>query len=396
MVQINRLTTRRAETAPAGRHADGAGLYLEVSASGARRWLFVYRWQGKRPEMGLGGFPVIGVARARELAAAARAKLAERINPLDAKRSEFAPKFGEFALRTLDDIEGHWRNQKHRQQWRSTLVTYAKPIWTRPVSEISTEDVLRCLKPIWETKPETASRVRGRMETVLNAAKALGHRSGENPAAWKGHLKNLLPKPGRLIRGHHAAMPYQDVPAFIARLRASESVSALALEFCILTASRTGEVIGAAWTEFEEHTWTVPAVRMKSNRVHRVPLCKRSSEILQLTRQLNLPFVFPGGVTDRHLSNMAMTMLLRGLVPSVTVHGFRSSFRDWAGDCTDHPREVIEAALSHIIGDKAEQAYRRGDALAKRRRLMEDWAAFLTQPVPSVERGAPSPVLPLE
>jgi integrase len=261
-----------------------------------------------------------------------------------------------------------------------TLGVYAAPMRRKPVDTVSTEDVLGVLKPIWTEKPETASRLRGRIEVVLDAARAAGHRTGENPARWKGHLAQLLSKRQKLTRGHHAALPYAEVPDFVARLHEQTGLAALALEFTILTAARSGEALGAKWSEidFDEKLWTVPAARMKGSREHRVPLSSRALAALAQTRKLQTnDYVFPGQKRGRPLSGMSMEMLLRRMkVEDVTVHGFRSSFRDWAGDKTSFPREVAEAALAHAIGDETEAAYRRSDALVKRRKLMEAWAAY--------------------
>jgi integrase len=252
------------------------------------------------------------------------------------------------------------------------------------VDTIATDDVLAVLKPIWTTKAETASRVRGRIEKVLDAAKAKGFREGENPARWRGHLDHLLPRPSKLARGHHAAMPYEDVAAFIAKLRKRQASAALALELCILTAARSGEILGMRWSEIDlnKEMWTVPASRMKAGREHRVPLSRRALSILQeLETMKTSDFVFPGQARNRPLSSMSIEMLLRRMeVNDATVHGFRSSFRDWAGNVSSFPRELIETALAHVIGDKAEQAYRRSDALEKRRKLMNAWAAYCMAP----------------
>jgi integrase len=262
----------------------------------------------------------------------------------------------------------------------TTLESYAAPLRAKPVDTIATDDVLAVLKPIWTTKAETASRVRGRIEKVLDAAKAKGFREGENPARWRGHLDHLLPRPSKLARGHHAAMAYEIVAAFVGDLRGREATAALALEFCILTASRSGEVLGARWSEFDldKKIWTVPANRMKAGREHRVPLSSRAATILRQLQKLKAgDFVFPGQARTKPLSNMAMEMVLRRMkITDATVHGFRSSFRDWAGNVSSFPREVVETALAHVIGDKAEQAYRRSDALEKRRKLMEAWAEY--------------------
>jgi integrase len=273
-----------------------------------------------------------------------------------------------------------FRNEKHKAQWKTTLETYAAPLRAKPIDTIGTDDVLAALKPIWTKKAETASRVRGRIEKVLDAAKARGFRDGENPARWRGHLDHLLPKPLKLTRGHHAAMAYEEVPKFIGHLRKREAVAALALEFCILTAARSGEVLGMQWSEIDmdKTIWTVPAERMKAGREHRVPLSARAVAILKaLAKTTQGKFVFTGQTPHKPLSGMAMEMLLRRMkIDDATVHGFRSSFRDWAGNVSNFPREIMEMALSHVIGDKAEQAYRRGDALDKRRKLMEAWANY--------------------
>jgi integrase len=279
-----------------------------------------------------------------------------------------------------DSLSAGFRNEKHKAQWRTTLATYAAPLKDIPVDTIAPDDVLAVLKSIWTTKPETASRVRGRIEKVLDAAKAKGFRQGENPARWRGHLDHLLPKRSKLTRGHHAAMPYQDVAAFVGRLRESGNVTTQALELTILTAARSGEILGMRWAEIDldKRVWTLPANRMKAGREHRVPLSERAVAILrQLAEIRTCDLVFPGPRKDRPLSDRAMTKALRRMkADTVTVHGFRSSFRDWAGNETSYPRDLIETALAHVIGDKAEQAYRRSDALERRRRLMEAWAAY--------------------
>jgi integrase len=273
-----------------------------------------------------------------------------------------------------------WRNAKHRAQWAMTLRTYAAPLWPVPVAEVDTAAVLSALQPVWQAKPETASRLRGRIEAVLDFAKAHGQREGENPARWRGHLDKLLPKRGKLTRGHHAAMAYREIPAFMARLRERDAIAALALEFTILTAARTGEALGAQWREvdFEAKVWTVPAPRMKAGREHRVLLSGQAMEILKkLAGAKTGEFIFPGQRLERPLSSMALAMVLRRLkMEGVTTHGFRSAFRDWCGEETSFPREIAEAALAHVTKDKTEAAYRRGDALQKRRALMEAWASY--------------------
>jgi integrase len=274
--------------------------------------------------------------------------------------------------------EDSWRNDKHRQQWKNTLSTYAYPvIGDLPVAQVGTAHVLKILEPIWKAKAETASRVRGRIETILDAAKARGYRDGENPARWRGHIAQILPARTRLTRGHHKAMPYEAIPEFIGKLRARDAVAALALEFAILTAARTGEVLGATWAEvdLDKATWTIPAARMKAGKEHRVPLSPRAVEILEAVKPLGKHWLFPA-VKGGTLSGMAMTMLLRRMKADVTVHGFRSGFRDWSAECTGYAHEVAEMALAHTIENKVERAYRRGDLFDKRRRLMADWAAY--------------------
>jgi integrase len=347
--------------------------------------------------MGLGSARDVSLAQARAVAGEARALAAQGISPLEAKHKAAAQAperrpltFGEVADALLDAMSPSWRTDKHRLQWEMSLgrrdarrgeETYAKPLRQKLVAEITTEDVLGVLRPIWSTKSETASRLRGRIEAVLDAAKAQGHRTGENPARWRGHLDKLLPRPKKLTRGHHAAMPFEDVPAFVAEVRALRSVSAYALEFLILTAARSGEIRGATWNEINEGEalWIVPASRMKGNREHRVPLAPRALEILAELRMLGRgEFVFPGGKPGKPLSVMALEMQMRRLGrDAFTPHGFRSAFRDWCGECTSFPREVAEAALAHLVGDDVERAYRRGDALQKRRKLMAEWADYL-------------------
>jgi integrase len=280
----------------------------------------------------------------------------------------------------LQQIEGGFRNAKHRAQWRSTLGTYCKSVWDKPVDQITTDDVLSILRPIWTKKAETASRVRGRIERVLNAAKVHGYRSGENPAAWQGHLQLLLPKRQRLQRGHHPALPFNDLPAFWQRLTAFDTIASAALQFLILTAARSGEIRGATWGEFdfEKRLWTVPAARMKVAREHVVPLCNSGIEILNRMQEIrHSDFVFPGAREDSSLSDMTLSKVLRGLTKGYTVHGFRSTFRDWCGEKTDFSREHAEACLAHTIGSAVERAYRRGNSLEPRRRIVAAWETFI-------------------
>lgn len=392
---INKLSARSVATiAKPGRHSDGAGLYLVVDASGARRWLFLFRWDGKLKEMGLGGTTAVSLAEARIRAGEARKLLSEGRNPIEERRASKADRrapvtFGAFADELVSDIQYGFRNQKHRWQWQHTLEVYAASLRPLHIDSVTTEDVLGVLQPLWQAKQETASRLRGRIERVLDAAKAKGLRTGENPARWRGHLDALLPKRQKLQRGHHPALPYGSLPAFVDELRMRRATAALALEFAILTAARSGEVLGATWAEMDRKAkiWTVPAVRMKAGKEHRVPLSDRALQILDeaAVQRTTGDFVFPGPRKGKPLSNMAMAMLLRVRMkrPEITVHGFRSSFRDWAGECTSFPREVAEAALAHTVGDEVERAYRRADALEKRRKLMEAWAGFVSGAAPS-------------
>ena len=373
-----------------GKHPVGEGLYLVIDGK-ARRWMFRFQIEGKRREMGLGSADDLSLADARAKAVALKQSTKSGVDPIEAKKaakSEEAkiPMFGEFADDLIADLQDGFRNEKHRYQWEQTLgVSYCGMIRAKRIDEIDTEAVLSVLKPIWMTKQETASRLRGRLEKVLDAAKSKGLRTGENPARWRGHLANLLPRRQKLQRGHQPAMAYDEVPAFVGRLRARDAVAARALEFLILTAARAGEVFGATWGEIDlkAKVWTVPANRMKAGKEHRVPLTSRAIQVLEGAARLRetddaKAFVFPGGRRGRPLSNMAFKQLLvrmgeTGFVP----HGFRSSFRDWCGECTPFPREVAEAALAHIIGNSVEQAYRRGDALEKRRELMDAWGLFI-------------------
>jgi integrase len=377
----SKLTARKVETAKPGKYSDGGNLYLIVSDNGARKWVLRFTWRGRAKEMGLGSATSVPLTDAREKATDARRTVAQGLNPIDVrKRDGGIPTFGKLADDVREALSAGFRNEKHKAQWRMTLETYAAQLRDKPVDTIGTDDVLAVLKPIWTKKAETASRLRGRIEKVLDAAKAKGFRDGENPARWRGHLDHLLPKPLKLTRGHHAAMAYEDVPKFVGSLRKREAVAALALEFCILTAARSGEVLGIRWSEIDidKRIWTVPPERMKAGREHRVPLSARAAAILKtLAKTKQGEFVFPGQTSHKPLSGMAMEMMLRRMkIDDATVHGFRSSFRDWAGNVSNFPREITETALAHVIGDKAEQAYRRSDALEKRRKLMEAWAAY--------------------
>lgn len=391
----NQLTALQVKNLGAGSYIDGGGLRLLVKPTGARSWVFRYTLRGKTRDLGLGDAGPDGVrlGQARDLAAALRLKVKAGVDPLEEREREAAEALAKaqadkvaavtFKAAAEAHIEANgesWRNPKHRKQWATTLERYVYPHMSDiPVSEVTTTHVLAALEPIWKNRPETASRVRGRIEAVLNAAKAKGQRSGENPATWRGHLQLILPKRGK--PGHHAAMPYAKVPAFMARLRAARSVGARALEFAILTASRTGEVLGMTWREVDlkENVWTVPAARMKAEKLHRVPLSPRAVAILSEMRKAgakpDAP-VFPGPKAGP-LSNMALAMVLRRMGHTEeTVHGFRSAFRDWGSEQTGYSAEALEMALAHTIKDKVEAAYRRGDLLERRVRLMADWAAY--------------------
>jgi integrase len=391
-----------------GRYADGGGLYLIVDKGGAKRWAFIFRWEGKLREMGLGGVTAVSLAKAREKAAKARDQLDDQLNPIEVRRQEEeAPTFGAFADEVVGSLAPQWRNDKHIAGWKMTLAKHAQPLRSRKVDAITVKHVLDVLTPLAETRPETASRLRGRIERVLDAARAKGHirPPWENPARWQGNLKLLMPTRQKLSRGHHKALPFEKVPEFVAALQSRDAMAALALEFTILTAARTNEVIGATWAEMDLKTkiWTVPAVRMKAGREHRVPLGPRAVAILEKARKAHKgDQVFPayikgpgvgrpkkGAVAKpegRALSTNAMRALLLRMDVAVTVHGFRSAFSDWAGETTEFAREIVEAALAHTVGDATERAYRRGDALERRRKLMEAWEAFCLTPIQEVDR----------
>lgn len=384
---VDKLSARAVETLKGpGRFSDGGGLYLVIDPSGARRWMFIFRHGGKQREMGLGGLGSVSLADARRRRDEARKILAEGGNPIADRRQtriatvKAATTFGSFVDELLPELVKGFRNPKHASQWRTTIETYAATLRPKPIDEVSTDDVLTVLQPIWTTKSETASRLRGRIERVLDAAKARGLRSGENPARWRGHLDHLLPKRRRLTRGHHRALPFAEVPTFVARLRERQGTAARALEFLILTAGRSGEVLGARWNEIDQDKalWTIPGDRMKAGREHRVPLSPRALAIVKEMRPISRgDLVFESYEANRPLSNMAFDALLTRMKVEATAHGFRSSFRDWAGECTDVAREVAEAALAHTVGDETERAYRRGDALEKRRLLMREWLRFV-------------------
>lgn len=365
-----------------------------VKPSGARSWVYRFMLRGKSRDIGLGpaaGTGAVSLAAARDAAAALRLQVRQGNDPLEerAREATEAQARDQAALRAsvtfkaaaetyITANEDSWKNAKHRQQWRNTLASYVYPaIGELPVADITTRHVLEILEPIWREKPETASRVRGRIETVLDAAKARGYREGENPARWRGHIAQILPARRRLSRQHHKSMPYEAIPEFIEQLQARDAVSALALEFVILTAARTDEAIAATWQEvdLEKRIWTKPAARMKAGKEHRVPLSDRAIAILKEVQSFGGEYIFPSAKGGK-LSAMAMLMLLRRMQQDCTVHGFRATFRGWAEERTSHTHEVCEMALAHTIANQAEAAYRRGDLFEKRRQLMDDWAAY--------------------
>lgn len=393
----NRLTQEFVDTAPGERRfADGEGLYLETLRN-SKRWVFRFRWYGKQCELSLGTVSRVSLATARRLADKQRKLLGRDINPIVNRKAEkerarrkflatqAAEKqivtFGQFAAEYITSVEQGWRNEKHRQQWHNSLRDHAANLKDIPVDEIDTDHVLAALRPIWLSKAETAGRVRSRIERILNAAKAMGLRPRDsfNPAAWAGHLEVLLPRPKKLTRGHHAAMPYHDLPDFMARVRERQATAARALEFLILGASRSGEVLGARAREIDldGRRWTVPAERMKAGVAHTVALTPRMVAILnelEIGKMKPDAYVFGGAKPGRPLSGMCMTMLLRRMkLGHLTVHGFRSSFKDWAINETEIADEISEEALAHVVGSKVRRAYRRSRALDRQRQLMEAW-----------------------
>lgn len=393
---LNRLSAKTVDSLKTrGYYADGGGLYLQISHVLSKSWVFRFSLHGKTREMGLGPVHTISLADARTKAAACRKLLHESKDPIEERKTtNLARKLEEAKTMTFKAcatayVESHragWKNEKHGDQWENTLETYAYPhIGALAVAAVDTGLVMKCLDSIWRTKPETASRLRGRIERVLDWATVRGYRTGDNPARWSGHLDTLLPARSKVAKvEHHAALPYGEIGSFMKALRGLEGIGAKALEFTILTATRTGEVIGAKWVEIDEaeKIWTVPAERMKAGKEHRVPLSESAMAVLRDMKTLRLgDYVFPGRGQNKALSNMAMlTTLKRMGHQGLTTHGFRSSFRDWASETTAYPREVAEMALAHAVGDKVEAAYRRGDLFEKRRRMMEDWAKYCQIP----------------
>ena len=381
MAGMHKLTTRKVMSVKTpGRLSDGRGLYLRVKTTGRKSWVYMWNKDHRRREMGLGAYPDVSLALAREKAQNARELIARDKDPINEKKKAVIKTFGEAADHLVQTLQADWSNEKSRQQWIRTVSHYCKPIRNIPVRNIDTDDVLRVLKPIWTEKEETARRLRARIERVLDYASAHDWRSGENPARWKGHLKDILPKRDKLKRKNFSAMPYEKIPTFMAELKKEEGMASLALQMTIHTASRTNETLGAKWSEVNLKTklWTIPAERMKGKIEHVVPLTPAVIRVLEFVRMFqSSDYVFPGAREGRPLSNMSMNMLLRRMgVENVTVHGFRSSFRDWCGDQTQYPREIAEAALAHKVGNKVEQAYRRRSAIEKRRQLMRDWSGY--------------------
>jgi integrase len=395
---IGRLTALKVEKAKEpGMYPDGGGLYLRVTPAGTKNWVLRFMLDRRPRWMGLGPLALYGLQEARAKALDARRKRHEGIDPIETRRAERAQQrldearaitFKQCAEAYINAHRAGWRNGKHAGQWGATLSTYAYPIiGALSVQAVDTGLVLKVLEPIWATKPETANRLRGRLENVLDFAKVCGYRSDENPARWRGHLAKLLPASSKVRQvKHHSALPYSELPEFLVSLRGQSSIAARALEFTILTAARTGESIGATWGEvnWTDKVWIIPSKRMKGGKEHHVPLCERALTILREIKATedtrnSSQFVFSGGKPGRPLSNMAFLMLLRRMGRAdLTVHGFRSSFRDWAAERTNFPSEVAEMALAHAVGNKVEAAYRRGDLFEKRRRLMQQWATFCT------------------
>jgi integrase len=403
---VSRLTS-------AGMHFAGGvnGLALHITPTGARSWILRVMVGGKRREIGLGSYPTVTLAQAREKAREARDAIERGIDPVTERRAvksglraaaAAARTFRECADGYIEDHAAGWKNAKHAQQWKNTLEQYAFPVLgSLIVRDVELPHVLRVLKPIWDSKTETASRLRGRIEAVLDWATVHGYREGLNPARWRGHLDKLMKPRSKVSKvEHHAALPVGDVAAFVQRLRTAEGMGALALEFLVLTAARSGEVRGATWAEIDRNAklWTIPPIRMKAGKEHRVPLSEAALDVLKRAERMprvgesDLVFTAPRG---GQLSDMTLTAVMRRMGVPAVPHGFRSTFRDWTAEHTDHPRDVAEMALAHTIGDKVEAAYRRGDMFDKRRQLMADWASFVATLRPTTKRGRrPSEQLP--
>ena len=386
--QVNRLTTVKVKTAKPGMHADGGLLYLLVKPDGRRSWIFRYRDRitSKLRDMGLGPAWDVGLSEARERATELRRMLRDGQDPLAVKHALKADArtqhdkrmaFGRCAELYIEVHRSGWKNPKHAAQWDSTLRTHCAPIWKLQVDTIDTAQVMKCLDPIWTTKTETASRLRGRIESVLAWATVRGLRKGDNPAAWRNHLDQLLPARSKVQKvEHRAALPYADAAAFMAELRQRDTLAARVLELQILTATRPGEAAGAQWAEFDlqDAVWTIPGDRMKAGKEHRIPLAPAVMRLLKALPQVD-GNLFPG-VKGKPITTEAAMKLLKELRPGLTAHGFRSTFRDWAAEQTSHAREIIEHAMAHQLKDAAEAAYQRGDMLRRRAVLMKDWASY--------------------
>ncbi|SDQ41785.1 site-specific integrase [Pseudoxanthomonas sp. CF125] len=370
---INKLSAKAVAAAKQGYHGDGGGLYLLVGPTGTKSWVLRYQKAGKRREMGLGSAAVVSLLEARQAALQQRKVLAAGVDPIASRRAAQAVgmTFGEAADAYIESHKASWKNESQADQWTQSLKDHG-PDRSIPVAQVDTAVVLRCLKAIWSDKTETATRVRGRIERVLDWAKVTGLREGENPARWRGHLDKLLPKPSKLKKvKHHAAMPYSQVPALMAQARERSGIARVALQFTVLTAVRTNEVTGAVWSEFDlqAKVWTIPAERMKGGKEHRVPLTDAAIALLKRLPRNKPPFALS--------ENGMLNVLRQHLKHPYTVHGFRSSFRDWSSEKTAFAGEVVEMALAHAITNKVEAAYRRGDLLEKRRELMQAWADYL-------------------
>jgi integrase len=392
-----RLTAKQVENAKPGRHGDGGGLWLEVSTSSARHWTLRYQMNGRARWMGLGSAEVVTLAHARERARLARLALLDGIDPLEARRAQRAEQrrtqaatiiFREAAKAVIESRESDWSGE-HARQWRVSIAEVDSTLGSLPVAAIDTALVLKAVEPIWRRAQTTGDRTRQRIEVVLDWATARGNRSGDNPARWDGHLEHLL-KDSHKVR-HHKAMPYNAVPGFMGGLRTRPGTAARALEFLVLCASRSGEVLGARWSEIDidQKTWTIPAARMKADKDHTVPLAPAALKILA-GQSRNSEFVFAAPRSGRAMERHALADVMKAMKRRETVHGFRSSFSDWAADNTAFPQEVRQQALAHAIPNKVEAAYRRGALLEKRRRLMADWATFCAAPVGDVVPLEPS------
>lgn len=389
--KINKLSALKVKSiTESGWYSDGRGLYLQVSKTGTKSWVYRYQIDGRERRCGLGSFLDVSLEQARRSAEACRQLRLENIDPIEHKRQlasqrrsdeAFAVTFKECAIAYINSHKAGWKNPKHEMYWRNTLETYSFPtIGNMSVNEIQTQQVLKVLEPIWMSKTETATRVRQRIENILDWAKVRGYRGGENPALWRGHLDKLLPKRVKIQKVRHfPAMPYLELPEYFQKLRNTETLAAKALAFIILNASRVGEVKAAKYSEvsLQDAVWTIPEERMKAHREHRVPLCAESIQIVKELQNYRVDdYLFPSIKKGKNISDAAILKLLKQDYPNLTVHGFRSTFRDWCAEMTNYPRELAESALAHVLKDQTEAAYQRGDLLLKRRKLMESWASY--------------------